>query len=82
MPIVYLSFIGEHCDGCLTSIEHALYTLGVEQFNYDFTYAHAKIVFDRNLVELDQIMHTISKLGFEPNIVDLIEYDEDIINGE
>jgi copper chaperone CopZ len=78
MPIVYLSFIGEHCDGCLTSIENALYTLGVEQFTYDFTHAHAKVIFNRDQVELDQIMQAISHLGFEPNIVDLIEYNEEI----
>jgi len=76
MPIVYLSFIGEHCDGCLTSIENALYTLGVEQFTYDFSHAHAKVMFNRDQVELDQIMKVISHLGFEPNIVDLIEYNE------
>ena len=78
MPIVYLSFIGEHCDGCLTSIENALYTLGVEQFNYDFTHAHAKVIFNREQVELDQIMQAMSHLGFQPNIVDLIEYNEEV----
>jgi len=78
MPIVYLSFIGEHCDGCLTSIENALYTLGVEQFTYDFTHAHAKVMFNRDHVELDQIMQAISHLGFQPNIVDLIEYNEEV----
>lgn len=76
MPILELDFRdvfkGISCGGCISTIEHALYRLGISHFEYDLIEHTARIVYGDPLTKSD-IFNTIHALHYEPRLHRFIE---------
>ncbi|HBG33463.1 MAG TPA: hypothetical protein DDW82_07135 [Acholeplasmataceae bacterium] len=77
MPIVYMKLAGINCAGCLTTIESAVYRVGVTHFEYDVAEVKVKIVFEPENVSLDEIIETIHIAGFDTYVTEIIEYKQE-----
>lgn len=76
MPILELDFRdvfkGISCGGCISTIEHALYRLGISHFEYDLIEHTARIVYGEDLTKKD-IFDAIHALHYEPKLHRFIE---------
>lgn len=76
MPILELDFRdvfkGISCGGCISTIEHALYRLGVSHFEYDLIEHTARIVYEHDITKSD-IFDAIHALHYEPRLHRFIE---------
>ena len=76
MPILELDFRevfkGISCGGCISTIEHALYRLGVSHFEFDLIEFTARIVYQDPLTKSD-IFDTMHQLNYEPRLHKFIE---------
>jgi copper chaperone CopZ len=76
MSTVYLRCKGIYPAGCVTAIEHVLYRQGITHFEYDVSNKHAKVVFDENIVTVDQMLKKIREIGYDVEVAGLDEKDE------
>ncbi len=76
MSTVYLRCKGIYPAGCVTAIEHVLYRQGITHFEYDVSNKHAKVVFDEEVVTVDQMLKKIRDIGYDAEVAGLDEKDE------
>lgn len=76
MPILELDFRdvfkGISCGGCIATIEHTLYRLGISHFEYDLIEHTARIVYGHDLTK-SEIFKAIEELHYQPILHRFIE---------
>ena len=75
MKNVYLKCKGIYPAGCVTAIEHALYSQGIAHFEYDVSNSHAKVVFDETKVRLEDLLQKIDEIGYKVDVLGIDEID-------
>ena len=76
MSTVYLKCKHIYPAGCVTAIEHVLYRQGITRFEYDAANSHAKVVFDNDVVTLEQLLKKVEEIGYEVEVIGIDEKDQ------
>lgn len=64
MKQITLSIQDLHCGGCVDRVTQKLKTAGVVEFAFDASSHEAKLTYDHELIQVDQIIERIDLLGF------------------
>lgn len=71
MPIIELDFrsdlTGVTCSGCISAIEHKLYSIGVTHVDYDLEGHIARIVYPKTMHKKD-IFSALQELHYDPKL--------------